>query len=166
MVDWEAIQKKKAKARLRKKKRKAKRNELSAQGFVYPISFGMYKKKVLEICKSFIKLRDKYRHGPMCRICGKREGNVAYHLIPQQRGDATKFLKENMVLACRGCNYGEYKNRSLYRDKHILIFGKEHIENLERIASIGKKFSRDELKSIEEDMLARMEMLPNYEEEW
>ena len=80
----------------------------------------------------------------MCRICFKRPGNVAYHLIPKQRGHGVRWLVENGVLACSQCNFGEMINRASYRDKHIFLFGKDRVEGIEKVASesVGMKVDR------------------------
>lgn len=89
---------------------------------------GPLAKKIVRL----LGLLDRKKNGPFCRIHGSPcLGTLAYHLIPQSRGDSTRFLPEAVIWACRGANFGEHHHRSLYRDKHIAIYGKEYIEALE-----------------------------------
>ena len=92
--------------------------------------------KLDSLAKLGVIYRDRHL-GPMCRICGNRPWVVAYHIVPKQRGNAVRWVLSNIVLACTNCNYGEMRNRSLYRDKHIVIFGKEYVERIEQVARDG-----------------------------
>lgn len=67
----------------------------------------------------------------LCRICGKRPIEVGYHIVPKQMGYGVRWLIENGCAACSPCNWGEHKNRALYRKKHIRIFGRERVEAIE-----------------------------------
>lgn len=102
-------------------------------------------------------LLDKKRNGSLCRICQKRMGILAYHLVPQQRGDAARFIEANVVWACGPCNFGEMMNRSLYREKHIIIFGKERIERLEEIARTMRKYELAELLELRREIREKIE---------
>lgn len=109
------------------------------------------RKELKDSIVHMLGLIDRAINGPSCRIhtlqqgFGFHSGQVAYHLIPQQRGDAARFLEENVVWACRDANYGERMNRSLYRQKHIDLFGKERIERIESLARSIKKYSTADL---------------------
>lgn len=108
-----------------------------------------------------IKLRDRKNHGPMCRICGYREGTVAYHIIPRQHGKAVRWDIENGVLACSPCNFGEMVNRALFRDKHIRLFGEGVIKGLEFRArdGRGKQIPLEGLEQIKKSLLEALEHL-------
>ena len=98
-----------------------------------------------------VKLRDRLAFGGLCRICGRRAIEVAYHLIP--RGDdATRWEPENGVGACAPCNRGEQLNRSRYRAKHVRLFGKELIERLEEKARTRAMFTMADLEGIREKL--------------
>lgn len=101
-------------------------------------------------------LLDMYRFGKACRIFKDRPGEVGYHLVPQQRGDAARFLPENVVWASAAANDGERLNRSLYREKHVAIFGKNRVEAIEAVARRKADFSTAtllELRSLVQDIV-------------
>lgn len=139
------------KAKARKAKRVAKRRTLY-RGKPSQSTRTMLRKKLDGLWSMYIKKRDMYRLGHMCRICGKAGGAIAYHIVPKQRGDAVRWLKENGVLACTGCNYGEVMRRADYRDKHVALFGRELVEGIEEKARRGAKFSRADLVAMAEDL--------------
>jgi len=103
-------------------------------------------------------LLDRKKHGPACRLmpeCPNKKyhfGTLAYHIVPAQRGDATRFFTENVVWACRQANYGEVMNRSLYREKHIKVFGRERVERLEALAREIRHYTRAELLELREKL--------------
>jgi 5-methylcytosine-specific restriction endonuclease McrA len=103
-------------------------------------------------------LLDMKVNGRHCRIHGEPcVGEVAYHLIPQKRGDAARFVPENVVWACSRANFGENMNRDLYRHKHVLIFGKVRIEKLEEISRTQRKYSTVELVALKNKIRADIE---------
>lgn len=108
-------------------------------------------------------LRDRKLNGPMCRLgdeCPTKtphHGTLAYHVVPAQRGDSTRFVPSNVVWACSAANYGEVMNRSLYRDKHCRVFGTAMIEELEAQARQVKKYTRDELVYMRDSLRAELE---------
>ncbi len=119
-------------AKERKAKRLVKRRQMAK---TKPIKSIIKRGPLIAKTVRLLGLRDRKVNGPFCRIHGEPcFGTLAYHLVPQQRGDATRLLHENVVWACLGANWGEKTNRSLYRQKHVDIFGAELIERLEEIA--------------------------------
>ena len=132
----------KIKAKERKAKRRAKRVELKIGDLA---TKGDMKKKIVRA----LGLLDRKTNGNACRIHGSPcVGNTAYHLCPQGRGDAARFLPENVVWACKAANYGEFRNRSLYREKHCAIFGRASIERIESIATGTAHFSSADLRAM------------------
>lgn len=122
-------------------------------------SVGAIKSQIVRL----LGLSDRRKHGPQCRIIpecpvkGYHFGTLAYHIVPAQRGDATRFEPENVVWACRSANYGEVMNRSLYREKHIKVFGRDRVERLEAKAREYRKFSRAELLELREAIKREVE---------
>lgn len=82
---------------------------------------------------------------------------MGYHIIPQQRGDAARFIPENVVWACAAANYGEVMNRSLYREKHIAIFGRDRVERIEKTAKGTMRYSDADLLEIRRAAKAAVE---------
>lgn len=101
---------------------------------------------VLDTLWSQIILARARRKSAVCAICGERPIEVAYHIVPKQRGDSVRWDLENGCGACSRCNRGEQLNRSLYRDKHLVIFGRELIERIEGQARIKADYSTAELQ--------------------
>lgn len=152
-----AIRKAKAsKTRHITKRLQTKRRQLRKAFRAKPTTKSL-KAKLTELWGVYVKMRDKTKHGPLCRICGRRPGAVAYHLVPKQRGNAVRWLLENGVLACSPCNYAEHMNRSLYRDKHVALFGKEFIESIEIKARTVVKYSAPDLLAMIQGIRGRIE---------
>lgn len=138
----------------RKAKRDAKRPSLPwgqrppADRTAKAKSIGTYRPDRQSIKDNIVTLLghlDRELHGVLCRIHGGHQGELAYHIVPQQRGDAARFVPENVVWACGQANYGEKWNRSAYRDIHVKIFGRELVERLEAVARTAKKYTTAEL---------------------
>ena len=122
MQSLAAFLEKKAKAKVRKDKRKAKAAVLWVGDQIGRTDL---KKKIVTALGHL----DRKINGNSCRIHGAPcVGSLAYHLLPQHRGDAFRFIEKNVVWACRRANYGEVMNRSDYADKHEQIFGAPHIQ--------------------------------------
>lgn len=111
-------------------------------------------------------LLDRKINGPLCRLgamcpdyekIGIHNGSLAYHIVPAQRGDSTRFVPENVVWACRVANYGEVMNRSLYRSKHIVVFGPERLERLENMAREIRQYTLKELWDLRAELKAKIE---------
>lgn len=98
-----------------------------------------------------VRKRDTRMTGGLCRICGVRQIEVGYHLLPRQH-DSTRWNLENGVGACCACNRGEQMNRLTYREKHIVLFGAAKMAYLEREARTIAKFSMADLERIYEDL--------------
>lgn len=94
-----------------------------------------------------IRKRDNRATGGLCRICGTRKIECAYHITPRS-ADATRWDLENGVGACHACNYGEQQNRLAYREKHVVLFGAAKIEYLESASRKIVRFSMADLQEI------------------
>lgn len=122
-------------------------------------SRGVLKSQIIRL----LGLLDRKKNGPLCRMIPEcpvkepHEGTLAYHVVPAQRGDSTRFLPENIVWACAPANYGEVRNRSLYRDKHVNRFGKEYVERIEAMAREARKYSRTELTELRAKLRLELE---------
>lgn len=110
-----------------------------------------------EIKKAIVRtlgLISAKKHGPYCRYgpycprtkkIGMHKGDTACHVIPQMRGDAARFIPENVIWGCRDSNYGEKMNRSLYREIHIKILGRYYVESIEAAAGGIRQYPTHEL---------------------
>jgi hypothetical protein len=144
--------------RTKKAKRKANVRFLrSVDQKEKPVALLYDRTELKEAIVTLLGLLDKRINGPYCRLdkdCpaypkfGVHYGACAYHLVEQQRGDSARFLPENVVWACSDANYGEMRNRSLYRDKHDAIFGRERMERIRAISRTKSDFSRADLLEI------------------
>lgn len=97
-------------------------------------------------------LLDRKRNGPMCRFHLDHEGDTSCHIVPQSRGDAARFEPDNVYWGCRAANYGEFRHRSLYRQYHIDLFGKDTVERLEEIAKGFRQYTHKELLCLREEI--------------
>lgn len=96
-----------------------------------------------DLWAELVKARDIAKYGPKCRMCGWRDGNTAYHIVPKQLGHHIRWLPQNGLLSCGPCNGGENWNRTLYRVKHVKMFGADFIDGLEAKAIAGRGFPTD-----------------------
>lgn len=123
------------------------------------IKRGVLKSQIIRL----LGLMDRMKRGNACRIIPEcpvkvpHPGTLAYHLVPAQRGDATRFIPENVVWACSSANYGEVMNRSLYRQKHVDLFGKDLIEGLELKAREVRQYKMSELLELRAALKAQLE---------
>lgn len=153
----EALQKK-ADAKARKVKRATKRQQLMKARPIQAM------RKTIEstldaLWSQIIRLRDKILYGPLCRCCGKNAGTVACHIVPKQRGKAIRWRLDNGYLGCSGCNWGEMINRSLWRDKHVAMFGRDKIEELEEASRKKAKFWISQLVDMQKIFTAERDRL-------
>jgi hypothetical protein len=127
----------------RRKKRRAKAQKLWAHP---PRQF---LRKQNDTAWSFAILRrDRNKRAGLCVLCSKWPMTVACHIIPKQRGDSIRWDLDNGYGGCNNCNYGEFMNRSLYREIHIERFGRELYSRLEEQARTKIKFSVADLRDI------------------
>lgn len=127
----------------KKAKRKARAKEL----WTRPTgSLATLKKKIVHQ----LGLRDRRLNGPLCRIHrAKCEGPfVGYHLVPQARGGLARLEPRGVVWACSRANRGEQMNRSLYREKHVELFGEPLVLELEALAKVPDHRTRPELEAM------------------
>lgn len=136
-VSWAEFQALKRKAAERKTKRIAKAKMIG--------TWSPPRKDVKDAIVTELGRRDMLINGTTCRIHGHHRGELAYHLTPQSRGDAARFIPENVVWACAAANDGERWHRTLYREKHIAIFGIERVERIEAISRTHVHFSDADL---------------------
>ena len=145
-ADFNAI---KAKAASRKEKREEKREALpwahrvkaNMKGLRHATPRKVLKDRIVRL----LGLLDRQRNGPQCRIHLNHIGDTSCHIVPQGRGDAARFIPENVYWGCSNANYGEMMNRSHYREIHVRIFGKDYVERIENIARTSRKYTTDEL---------------------
>lgn len=147
-------------AKVRKEKRKEKRKTIFS-GKPLNQKRSQLREKIDKLWSMYVRIRDCRLFGPFCRICKKAVGQwkegVGYHIIPKQRGTSIRWDLDNGVLACTSCNFGEMMNRSLYRDKHVAIFGKDFIEKMEEKSRTKVKYSASELEEIRKEIELRIE---------
>lgn len=104
--------------------------------------------------------RDRAAFGHLCRICKVQPATLGYHIVPKQRGDSVRWLLENGCAARFACNGAEVMNRSLYRDKHVQIFGRELVERIEARARARIKLSTADLREMRDEFKLRLERGP------
>lgn len=122
----------------------------------------IYKERMDGIWSFVVRRRHIVLHGKKCRICSVRPIEVGYHIVPKQTGDAVRWLIENGCGACAPCNFGEHKNRSLYRKKHVRLFGREFVEKIEDKAG-PLELTDDQLQDIMRWLVDMAQGLPDAE---
>lgn len=143
---------KRAKTDERREKRKVRARELWKKPTG---SLIVIKKKIVHQ----LGLRDRRINGADCRIHGVKcpPPYCGYHLVPQARGGMARLDPRAVVWACSRANRGEQMNRSLYREKHIAIFGEPLILELEALTKIADRRARPELEEMLEKLVAENE---------
>lgn len=145
---WAQAKREMARAKERKAMRKAKRKTIFS-GKPQAFDRTALRAKLDSLWAFYVKLRDRLYWGGKCRI-QKADGclgvgQVAYHLVPRGRSDATRWHPSNGVAACSPCNMGEKENRLTYARHHEKLFGREEMNWLHDLAEKGAKMSRQDL---------------------
>lgn len=143
------------KVRARKKRRTVKRRQLL--GIRSALTKTQIKAALWDAVSLFVKMRDKWVHGDLCRICGQRPIQCAYHLVPSNDGAATRYDPENIVGACNGCNNAERWHRFKYEIIHEDLFGKDRMDTLRLKAGQTMKYSRADLLNLRDEFRYRLE---------
>jgi len=128
-----------------------------------PIKRGPLKAQIVRL----LGLLARKANGPLCALdeeCpdaknGAHFGTLAYHITPAGRGDSVRLCPDAVVWACRAANYGEFRHRSLYRDKHIKIFGKDRVEMLEALAREVRHYTMAELLEMRDNLRKQLESM-------
>lgn len=144
MGNYEEAKAKMAASKERRRKRRAKSKVLFGA-----VNRKGVRKQLWDDVSKIVRARDAKRNGGRCLIGAACRGSgqieVAYHIVPQVRGDSTRYDLENIVGSCCRCNQGENWHGSLYRAHHLRIFGREWVERLEARANIAVDLSTAEL---------------------
>ena len=151
MKPWHLKLKKSA---ARKSKRMAKRRLLGIKG---SISKTVVKKALWDMVSLYVRLRDKALYGPMCRICGRRPIQCAYHLVPSNDGADTRYDPANIVGACSSCNFAEYHHRYSFQFKHEKLFGLELMDALREKSKAVVQYSRTDLLLLKAEFKRKIE---------
>ena len=106
------------------------------------------------LCGLVVKRRDKMKNG-VCIICKARPIQVWYHIIPRA-SHMTRWDLRASVGACAPCNMGEKWHRLAYRHKHVEIFGREIIEELEALSRQRSHFSIADLIEKRDEFMAML----------
>lgn len=101
------------------------------------------------IVNKYIRLRDK---DELCISCGKKINGVehASHYLSSGGHSNIRFHEDNIWKSCYKCNVMLSGNPTSYRIRLIKKIGVERVEWLEDNAYIEKKWTREELKEIQE----------------
>ena len=101
------------------------------------------------VVNKYIRLRDE---GKPCISCGKHINGVrhASHYLSSGGHSNLRFHEENIWVSCYKCNVMLSSNAIEYRKRLINQIGLERVEWLEENGSKVKKWTREELKEIQE----------------
>ena len=144
-----------AKQKARKSARRAKRKVVfSGRPIIH--SMPELRKRLWKSLSLYVRLRDARVQEGRCLVCNLRMIEDAYHIIPAGESLATKYDPGNLVGACSDCNGKEKFSRRKYAVKHVTLFGKEKMDELERRAARKVKFDRADLVAMIQDVEARL----------
>ena len=171
VVDFSAVNAKRAKALERKNQRAVKRAVL------FPPRPGQDKKskklakrkklpsmaKVKKACwdalSLYVRARDAEVNQGLCMICSEKPITLGYHLIPAGSGSMAKWDPLNIVGGCRDCNCGEYNRRVKYAYIHINLFGLEFMNALEAKSRIMVQYKRHDFLEMTQRFKDELEKL-------
>lgn len=110
------------------------------------------------VVNKYIRLRDK---DELCISCGKKINGVehASHYLSSGGHSNIRFHEDNIWKSCYKCNVMLSGNPTSYRIRLIKKIGVERVEWLEDNAYIEKKWTREELKEIQEIYKAKIKNL-------
>ena len=110
------------------------------------------------VVNKYIRLRDK---NELCISCGKKINGVehASHYLSSGGHSNIRFHEDNIWKSCYKCNVMLSGNPTSYRIRLIKKIGVERVEWLEDNAYIEKKWTREELKEIQEIYKAKIKNL-------
>ena len=110
------------------------------------------------VVNKYIRLRDK---DELCISCGKKINGVehASHYLSSGGHSNIRFHEDNIWKSCYKCNVMLSGNSTSYRIRLIKKIGVERVEWLEDNAYIEKKWTREELKEIQEIYKAKIKNL-------
>ena len=110
------------------------------------------------VVNKYIRLRDK---DELCISCGKKINGVehASHYLSSGGHSNIRFHEDNIWKSCYKCNVMLSGNQTSYRIRLIKKIGVERVEWLEDNAYIEKKWTREELKEIQEIYKAKIKNL-------
>lgn len=110
----------------------------------------------------FIRLRDS---GNDCISCGKKISNTetvhASHYKPAGTCYNVRFNEDNVWVSCVKCNTHLSGNISEYRTRLVNKIGSERVEEVERLSSITRKFTKEELIEIADVYKKKVKELKN-----
>lgn len=112
------------------------------------------------VVNKYIRLRDK---DELCISCGKKINGVehASHYLSSGGHSNIRFHEDNIWKSCYKCNVMLSGNPTSYRIRLIKKIGVERVEWLEDNAYIEKKWTREELKEIQEIFKEKIRQLKN-----
>lgn len=117
-------------------------------------------KKAKEACHEYIRLRDKDKG---CISCGKPlvKGNTdAGHMWSSHSSSYIRYNEFNINGQCsRPCNKDLSGDTNNYRINFVKRYSKELLEELDSVAHLEKKWTREELKEIQEIYKAKIKNL-------
>lgn len=110
------------------------------------------------VVNKYIRLRDK---DELCISCGKKINGVehASHYLSSGGHSNIRFHEDNIWKSCYKCNVMLSGNPTSYRIRLIKKIGVERVEWLEDNAYIEKRWTREELKEIQEIYKAKIKNL-------
>lgn len=136
-------------SRLQKKKQKS----------VTRVSLADEKKRVRRLVHKYIKLRDASEPCISCQTMTSNKPWEAGHFIAQGSSGALRFNLLNIHKQCYQCNRHKSGNLLEYRIHLVKKIGVENVEWLEEHRRDVKKWTRDELAQIVEEVNGLLEKL-------
>ena len=85
-----------------------------------------------------------------CEACLSTDSLQTHHLIPRARGNSVYFLRDNLIVLCKGCHYLLHNQWSPDEIKDLIesVIGSARWEEVEKLKHIYTKYSISDLEQM------------------
>lgn len=85
-----------------------------------------------------------------CEACMSTDRLQVHHLIPRARGNSVYFLRDNLIVLCRGCHYQLHNHWSPDEIKELIetVIGSARWEEVEKVKNQYLKYSASDYEGL------------------
>ena len=96
-----------------------------------------------------------------CEACLSTDCLQVHHLIPRARGNSVYFLRDNLIVLCRGCHYSLHNHWSPDEIKDLIdsVIGSARWEEVEKLKHIYTKYSISDYEQMITDLKEELKSL-------
>ena len=114
------------------------------------------KKKAWELLSMLMRKERKF-----CERCGSPDNLQVHHIIPKARGNAVYFLRDNLLVLCRGCHFWWHTKASPEEEQELIdkVIGSERWAEVEAIKNTRLEIKPHDLEELIKTYKAQLEAL-------